>query len=649
MERPMKTFLILFFFLTICWAQMDNETCMECHSSKDLVKEIDDTTQISLFVDLKDFQGSMHEDLDCVDCHAVNEDEHPDDVPLSEPTCNNCHDDVYEIYDQSIHRLGRKQGVKIAATCWDCHGSHGIRAVTDTSSMVYGKHLLQTCANCHSNTRVMRQFGHRRLDPVELYAESVHGKIFRENPEATVATCITCHGSHDIKPAVDPQSNLTELNVPETCGTCHEEVKNQYTQSVHWLSLKRGHHEAPNCTDCHGEHNIHGYTNGSPFEHPELEATRVCASCHASKHLMDRFGLDNRRFESYFKTYHGLAVLKGSPRAATCTSCHETHAIREAADSLSTVNQKNLANTCSHCHNNVTADFARIEVHPIGLKGRNYIAYIFREIYRWLIVVVIGGMILHNLLIVVYHIRQKRRAKKDSELVPRFQSFEVYQHLLLILSFGTLVITGFALRFPEASWVQALYSLGMVEAVRSTLHRIAAIILLVISSIQAGYFIFTKKGRQEFKAMLPTGKDFSDLLKNIRYHLGLSSEKPRFDHFDYGEKAEYLALIWGVIIMGVTGFMLWFPEAFARYLPSWFFGTAEIVHYYEAWLASLAILVWHWFFVIFHPDVYPMNVTWIDGKISLEELKHHHPEEYERLIGERKMQFAHSSFGPLHR
>ncbi len=630
---------IVLIFCGLVWAQMENETCMECHSDPELTRVINDSVEVSLFVDSTLFKGSVHEDLECVDCHAVSED-HPEDVPLGEPTCQNCHDDVYDQYEQSIHGLGRKEGIKIAATCWACHGTHDIRAVSDKKSKVYGENLLKTCADCHSNTTVMRQFGLRRMDPVKLYAGSIHGKIFAEDPEANVATCIVCHGSHDIKPAIEPDSRLNELNIPETCGTCHEQESADYQQSVHWKSLKRGHHESPNCTDCHGEHDIKGFTNKGLFKNPELEGTKVCQGCHASEQLMTRFGLDYRRFESYFRTYHGLAVLKGSPRAATCTSCHEQHAIRDEQDSLATINPKNLVKTCGQCHKNITPTFVKIEVHPIGLKQRNYVAYVLRVFYKWMIILVIGGMFLHNLMIVVYHIRQKRRAKKYSELIPRFQTFEVYQHLLLILSFSTLAITGFALKFPNAYWVRFLYSLGMDEIVRSTLHRIAAVIMMTISVIQLCYFIFSTKGRQEFKAMLPTRKDLLDLWQNIKFYLGLSREQPRFDHFDYAEKAEYLALIWGIIIMGATGLMLWFPEIFARYLPSWFFEAAEVIHYFEAWLASLAILIWHWFFVIYHPDVYPMNVTWIDGKISLEELKHHHPLEYEKLIKERKIKTA---------
>ena len=97
------------------------------------------------------------------------------------------------------------------------------------------------------------------------------------------------------------------------------------------------------------------------------------------------------------------------------------------------------------------------------------------------------------------------------------------------------------------------------------------------------------------------------------------------------EKAEYLALIWGIILMSLSGLILWFPEFFIYYLPVWSFETAEVIHYYEAWLATMAILAWHWFFVIFHPGVYPMNLTWTDGKISEREMKKEHRLEYKRM------------------
>ena len=160
--------------------------------------------------------------------------------------------------------------------------------------------------------------------------------------------------------------------------------------------------------------------------------------------------------------------------------------------------------------------------------------------------------------------------------------------------------------------------------------------MIIISTLQLVYFVATKKGRKDFIALIPTRDDLIHLWQNLLFYLGLSKIKPIYNRYDYGEKAEYLALIWGVIIMAASGFILWFPEFFMRFLPSWLFETAEVIHYYEAWLATLAILVWHWFFVIFHPEKYPMNTTWMDGKITFEELQHHHPLEYEKSIAAKE-------------
>ncbi len=249
---------------------------------------------------------------------------------------------------------------------------------------------------------------------------------------------------------------------------------------------------------------------------------------------------------------------------------------------------------------------------------------------------VIGGMAVHNIIILIHHIREKRKSDKAQIRYRRFQPFEVYQHMLMFLSFTTLAWSGFALKFPDAGWVQLLVNIGMTELIRSWIHRGAAIVMMTISFIQLFYFLFSPKGRKDFIALIPSIQDMRDVLLNMRYHLGLTKEHAKFSRYDYAEKAEYLALIWGVIVMGATGFILWFPEFFIRYLPSWTFETAEVIHYYEAWLATLAIVVWHWFFVIYHPQRYPMSTTWMDGMITEEDLKHHHGNEYDALKGQGK-------------
>lgn len=625
-----RTLFICLVFNALLWAQ-SNEDCFMCHSDPDLTKLVDDTLEVSMYVNQEVYENSIHGFFECVDCHMDIE-EIPHDEELAEVSCAMCHDGAQEEYNEGIHGIALSNGSEVAATCADCHGVHDILSSDDPKSKTYQGNLAETCGSCHSKPEINMRFGSRGIDRVRLYENSVHGSSLKEDPSGNFATCTDCHGSHKILPPVHPEAMLNVLNISKTCGDCHKTIKEEYHQSIHWNSLLQGNYESPTCTDCHGEHKIKNVRAEENTMAGILRDTEICASCHSSPVMMGRFGLDHRRLESYMKSYHGLAALRGSPEAATCTSCHETHAIRSSTDSLSSVHSTNLVSTCSDCHENVTPAFANIDVHPVDQQSRNPVAYFFRFTYTWLIVIIIGGMVIHNAIIIVHHIREKRRETKYAELVPRFQSWEVYQHGLLFLSFSLLVITGFALKFPEADWVQLLLKIGMTEAVRSNLHRIAAVVMLVISLIQLIYFIFSPKGRKDFKALIPTLEDFGHFKENMAYYLGLSKTRPQFGRYDYTEKAEYLALIWGILVMGITGFVLWFPEFFMSFMPSWFFETSETIHYYEAWLATLAIFFWHWFFVIYHPEKYPMSITWMDGKITLEEFRHHHPKEYENYI-----------------
>ena len=111
----------------------------------------------------------------------------------------------------------------------------------------------------------------------------------------------------------------------------------------------------------------------------------------------------------------------------------------------------------------------------------------------------------------------------------------------------------------------------------------------------------------------------------MRYLAGLSDEKPKIGRFGYAEKIEYWAVIWGTIIMGVTGLMIWFKLDVTRFLPRWAVDVALTIHYYEAVLACLAIVVWHFYHVIFDPDIYPLNTACWNGRVSEEWQKHEHP------------------------
>jgi cytochrome b subunit of formate dehydrogenase len=221
---------------------------------------------------------------------------------------------------------------------------------------------------------------------------------------------------------------------------------------------------------------------------------------------------------------------------------------------------------------------------------------------------------------------------------------ERIQHISLAASFILLVITGFMLSYPNAWWVSHIRDISSdaFEA-RSLLHRISAVVMVGVSLYHIYYVIFTKRGKELIKDLLPRYMDIRDAIDIAKYNLGISKIKPKLDRFSYVEKAEYWALVWGTVVMTVTGVIMWFDNTFMGLLTKLGYDIARTVHYYEAWLAFLAIVVWHFYFIIFNPDVYPMNLAWWKGTISEEEMAEEHALEYERLKAQDKSKTPEST------
>ncbi|MCZ7583205.1 MAG: cytochrome b/b6 domain-containing protein [Deltaproteobacteria bacterium] len=151
---------------------------------------------------------------------------------------------------------------------------------------------------------------------------------------------------------------------------------------------------------------------------------------------------------------------------------------------------------------------------------------------------------------------------------------ERMMHWLLMVTFITLVITGFMLVFHvPLPFVTGTES----QKFRAVAHRMAAIGFIIWMIWHTFYLIFTHRGRLWVRGMIPEKKDLKDLVTMVRYNLGLEKEKPHFDRFSYIEKVEYTALIWGTVIMIVTGFILWFKEFFSGWMPFWGFEVATTI------------------------------------------------------------------------
>jgi cytochrome b subunit of formate dehydrogenase len=459
------------------------------------------------------------------------------------------------------------------------------------------------CTTCHA-------------DQAGDYAQSAHG-LARKAGNDGAPDCGLCHGSaHELLP---PKSQAFRTAVPDTCSLCHTDVVAQYRASVHGQALANGITQAPLCTDCHGEHKIVKHTNeASPVNAAHIRDT--CGSCHGDVRLTKKFGLPSDRLISFDSSFHGLAAKSGSQTVANCASCHGVHNILPSSDAKSMVNAKNLPNTCGQCHPGAGTRFAISQVHVVQGASEPPPLRFVREFYLLLIPVTIGLMLLHqggDWVRKVIRLRFRKpvvaKSAAGGHAEIRMLPFERLQHAVMAVSFIVLVWTGFALKYPEQWWARPLLLMEGARSMRSLIHRTAAVIFMAISVTHLISLIVSRKLRNHWKEMLPNRKDPREALSNFAYNLGLGDTPPPRSSHSYIEKAEYWAVVWGAIVMVATGLLLWANNIAMKLLPKSWLDIATSVHFYEAVLASLAIVVWHFYSVIFDPDVYPLNTAFLKG------------------------------------
>ncbi len=559
------------------------------------------------------FNSSVHASNLCTSCHNDIQEFPHSDKP-AKVNCSGCHKIESEVYDLSDHGRAVKAGAP-AAKCLDCHGQpHAILDTRNRESPVARLNIPQTCAKCHEDEKKMAQYNLLEKEPVMTYSETVHGKALMEKGLTQAAVCTDCHGSHNLSSPGNPKSKIYRPNVPRTCGKCHENVLNTYLRSIHGKAAMAGIRDAPVCTDCHGEHNIKSHKNPLSSVYSTVIAEKTCGQCHNSERIISKYHLPADRLQTYRQSYHGLASKMGITTVANCVSCHGAHNILPSSDPDSAVYKNNLPRTCGKCHPNAGKELAKGSVHLSPSSGRDKAVYYVTLFYIMLIVLTIGGMIVHNILDFMPKFKAAyRKYHQDAEDI-RFTKSERIQHVVLAASFIILAYTGFALRHQHTWWAAPFTMWDPGFDWRGSIHRVMAGLFIALSVYHVYYLSFTRRGREQLKALMPKWKDFLDLIKTIKYNLGIDKKKPEPGVYDYAAKAEYWALIWGSCVMLVTGLMLAFENFFLRYFPKWILDVARAVHYYEAVLAVLAVLVWHLYFVIFDPEHYPLNFSMVTGK-----------------------------------
>jgi len=324
------------------------EYCSQCHESMPLISEYhrkqnladnscqschDETTKFAEML-----ASTPHKDFACIDCHsyvANNFELHQKKIPnMHKADCYLCHSDVAKIHGESIHGISLMSGINEAAQCWNCHGSHDIKAKEDPQSRVNPKNLATTCGSCHDDPEFVKKFSLSIKSPGTQFANSVHGKLV-EQGRLDAASCVKCHGDHDIKNRVQEGSKISSFNIPTTCGECHSEIAEEYQESIHWIRAKQGVRESPVCNDCHSEHSIQAINVLNKRSEMRRIQENTCVSCHQNPLLATRYGFEGSAATQYQDSYHGLAVIRGDEDAAFCVDCHTPHKILPKSISFS--------------------------------------------------------------------------------------------------------------------------------------------------------------------------------------------------------------------------------------------------------------------------------------------------------------------------
>ena len=579
--------------------KLDNATCQTCHDGKKGKLEMPGVA------------GEKHA------VHSVSPDKYAKSVH-GKMECVACHTDIVDSTSQ------HKRSTAKAPDCASCH--QALWDKTKAAGAGAQKPRLETV-----------------VKNIEAYGKSFHAQADKDHPTQPKATCTQCHDTHAFNVPADkksPEYAAWRKDIPNQCGTCHDEQLETFTASVHGKELlDKGNTKAPACVNCHTTHDITN-TSLSSFK---LLVTDACGSCHKEK------------LSSYRDTYHGQVTRLGGTDTAKCFNCHGSHGILPANDPKSKVNVANRLKTCQTCHDGKKRELATDGFITFGphANSHDFAKYpqmwIATKFMQALLVGVFAFFWLHSGLWyfrewkdrkerkAIPHIRTEGLPAEPEKVFKRFPIGWRVAHLAFALITMTLVLTGTSALFSQTAWAPVVAGLLGGAKGLAYIHRIAATMFVGIFFIHFVYVMQSLLRDKNFRwfgpdSLIPNWKDLADCIGMFKWFLG-KGPKPRFERWAYYEKFDYWAVFWGVSIIGCSGLMLAFPTVTAKYLPGWVFNIATVVHGEEAFLAAVFLFTVHFFNNHFRPDkLPPPDIVMFTGTQSLEEFRADHPAQYQRLM-----------------
>ncbi|MCX6640834.1 MAG: cytochrome c3 family protein [bacterium] len=587
----------------------------------------------------------------CTSCHEKHDIRKPTDINSSVNTihisdvCNGCHPG----HKESLHHApGQDPGM---ISCATCHTGHQTDMTSINNEIFKEGGIFNRCNYCHSTERHTKE-------------NLAHGEIMMLDVEGKEANCTLCHIYHYKLPGANT-AGMTSSR--KECINCHAKENREYKNSIHGKAYLQGITAAPTCQTCHGEKDIRKVSEQFTPE----GIIKLCSRCHSDRNLMLKFQINPYVVEGYQETYHGKLLEMGNvdKQFAVCTNCHSVHSILPPDDPKSSVNRDNIVKTCKQCHPRANDRFVSYLVHPkkpssqelaygkklaeedtvlsrlakkggegegegVAVKRFQAINTVVAGFMTVLLFGVLGLFGFHTLLWFQRGIRGRFVIR--GAYYRRIDGFHSFLHILVNLSFLTLAFTGLPQSYAHTELAKWLFHNVMTLKTAQTLHYIAAgitgfyflahLIFLIIKTKKIG----VKAMVTGPNTLAPRWKDVTDFIGHIKWFLG-KGPLPKFDRWTYWEKFDYIAVFWGVVIIGVSGLLRLNEEFFGSILGGGIISLADTIHKEEALLATAFIFFVHFFNTHLRAEKFPMDISVYTGSISEEEFQHERPIEWERL------------------
>ncbi|MCA9446488.1 MAG: cytochrome c3 family protein, partial [Candidatus Omnitrophica bacterium] len=357
---------------------------------------------------LEGYKASIHGQLEmvCTDCHQGIEDLPHDEMEMPKVDCSECHEEVAEIYANSLHGLSVKRGDALAPSCADCHTAHDILPKSNPNSRTNPIHIGEMCGACHAeDAPVAKTRNVSQHNILKEYSQSIHGEGIQKKGLTVTAVCSSCHTAHNVLPHDDPNSSINAKNVVSTCMKCHALIEQVHEKVINGKLWEDEPNKVPMCIDCHQPHVVRTvfYEEGVADRYcmdchqhevrgeervlPAVDAALIassshttvrCAQCHVGsdptlERMCEPIGTEvdcsichEEQVQQHKRSYHGVLAAQGDPDAPKCLDCHAGHGALGHSNPKSPTFKRNIPDLCARCHREGEKAAVRISQHENG-------------------------------------------------------------------------------------------------------------------------------------------------------------------------------------------------------------------------------------------------------------------------------------------